>query len=77
MGEKAAPSKKKAPEVETTVIHEEDLFEDFALQNEPVGVQEGEKEPELPLWEADWDDEDVGGDFVQQLKAELGKSTSK
>lgn len=33
MGEKAAPSKKKAPEVETTVIHEEDLFEDFALQD--------------------------------------------
>ncbi len=44
---------------------------------EPVGMQEGEKEPELPLWEADWDDEDVGGDFVQQLKAELGRSAPK
>lgn len=52
-------------------------FADASVFAEPVGVQEGEKEPELPLWEADWDDEDVGGDFVQQLKAELGKSTSK
>ncbi|EIE27795.1 hypothetical protein COCSUDRAFT_52274 [Coccomyxa subellipsoidea C-169] len=77
MTDKAAASKKKAPEVEATTIEEEDLFEDFALKDEPVGVQEGEKEPELPLWEADWDDEDVGGDFVQQLKAELGRSAKK
>lgn len=27
----------------------------------------------MPLWEADWDDEDIGGDFVQHLKAELAK----
>ena len=35
-----------------------------------------EKEAELPLWEADWDDEDVGGgDFVQHLKTELAKKS--
>lgn len=32
MADKAAP-KKKAPETETAVIEEEDLFEDFALQD--------------------------------------------
>ena len=26
------------------------------------------------LWEADWDDEDVGHDFMQQLRQELSKS---
>ena len=35
----------------------------------------GEQEAELPLWEADWDDEDIGGDFVQHLKAELAKKS--
>lgn len=44
---------------------------------ESVGVQEGEKEPELPLWEADWDDEDVGRDFVEQLKSEISRRPSK
>jgi hypothetical protein len=35
-----------------------------------------DKEAELPLWEADWDDEDVGGgDFVQHLKKELAKKS--
>ncbi len=45
------------------------------LSADGSGVQEGEreKEAELPLWEADWDDEDIGGDFVQHLKAELAK----
>ena len=38
-------------------------------------MQEGEKGAELPLWEADWDDEEeVGEDFTQQLKAELSKA---
>ena len=42
---------------------------------ETQGIEPGEreKEAELPLWEADWDDEDVGGDFVHHLKAELAK----
>ena len=34
-----------------------------------------EKEAVLPLWEADWDDEDIGGDFIQHLKAELAKKS--
>ncbi len=33
MTDKAAASKKKAPEVEATTIEEEDLFEDFALKD--------------------------------------------
>ncbi|BDA48362.1 hypothetical protein COCOBI_12-0390 [Coccomyxa sp. Obi] len=77
MVDKAAETKKKAPEAEAPVIVEEDLFEDFALVDESVGVQEGEKEPELPLWEADWDDEDVGRDFVEQLKSEISRRPSK
>ncbi len=36
-----------------------------------VEVQQEKKEAELPLWTADWFDEDVGGDFKEQLKAEL------
>ena len=51
------------------------------LQNsiEPAGTDdvdlEGEKE--MPLWEADWDDEDQGTDFAQKLKAELAKASSQ
>jgi hypothetical protein len=30
-------------------------------------------EKELPLWEASWDDEDMG-DFSAELKAELAKA---
>lgn len=33
MVDKAAPNKKKDPEVEKTVIEEEDLFEDFAVED--------------------------------------------
>ena len=36
-------------------------------------MQQEKKEAELPLWTADWFDEDVGGDFTEQLKAELNK----
>ncbi len=46
------------------------------LATELVEKKEGEQETELPLWEADWEDEDVGGDFVQHLKEELGVMTS-
>jgi hypothetical protein len=51
----------------------ENLFVSFA---ELLEKKEGEPEAELPLWEADWEDEDVGGDFVQHLKEELGQMTS-
>jgi len=53
------------------------LREVAAVCAEAVGVQEAEKEAELPLWEADWDDEEAGigsADFVQHLKAELSKT---
>lgn len=72
MVDKAVKAKK--PE-ETVTIEEEDLFEDFPLSGDNSGTQHGkvDKEAELPLWEADWDDEDIGGDFVQHLKAELAK----
>ena len=41
-------------------------------------MQEGEKGPALPLWEADWDDEEeVGGEFTQHLKAELSKAAPR
>ena len=33
MVEKAAEAKKKAPEAEAPVIEEEDLFEDFAVED--------------------------------------------
>ncbi len=39
MVEKAAPDKKKAPEVEKTVIEEEDLFEDFAVEDGRFGYR--------------------------------------
>ena len=31
----------------------------------------------MPLWEADWDDEDVDLDFSEKLKAELERAQSK
>ena len=31
------------------------------------------KDTKLPLWTADWDDEDAGQDFADRLKAELQK----
>ena len=31
---------------------------------------EAAKEETLPLWEADWNDEEVGEDFTTKLKAE-------
>ena len=40
-----------------------------ALAEEP----EAAKDTKLPLWTADWDDEDAGQDFAQRLKAELQK----
>ena len=46
----------------------------FADSSRPQHVK-CEKEAELPLWEADWDDEDIGGDFVQHLKAELARKS--
>ena len=49
--------------------------EQSGLHPQGSGLGEKEKEAELPLWEADWDDEDVGGDFVQHLNAELAKKS--
>ena len=36
--------------------------------------EETEEVAKLPLWEADWDDEDVGEDFAVKLKEELAKA---
>lgn len=57
--------------LQQTSLEEEDLFEDFADQEEGEEQQDPTK---LPLWEADWDDEDVGEDFGIKLKEELGKA---
>lgn len=41
-----------------------------------AGQAEQEETGRLRLWEADWDDEDVGDDFAQRLKAELGTAAT-
>ena len=38
--------------------------------------EEQEDVAKLPLWEADWDDEDVGEDFAAKLKEELATAKS-
>ncbi|KAK9808492.1 hypothetical protein WJX73_000817 [Symbiochloris irregularis] len=55
------------PKAQAPTLEEEDIFEDFADQEQA----EQEETGKLRLWEADWDDEDVGDDFAQRLKAEL------
>lgn len=41
----------------------------------PAAAERAAKEEALPLWEADWNDEDVGEDFIKKLRREQEKST--
>ncbi|KAK9822883.1 hypothetical protein WJX74_000746 [Apatococcus lobatus] len=72
-----AEAKKQEPHLE-----DEDLFEEFALEDAAQGGSPRGGSPRATaraaaaghLWEADWDDESVGHDFMQQLQQELSKS---
>ena len=46
------------------------------LLNVCAEQEETEITNKLPLWEADWDDEDIGEDFAVKLKEELAKAKS-
>ena len=47
-----------------------------ADQGYHVEEQHPEVDTKLPLWTADWDDEDAAEDFAVKLKAELQKHRS-
>ena len=40
---------------------------------EAAALTEAAKEETLPLWEADWNDEGLGEDFISKLKREQQK----
>lgn len=46
------------------------LADEKATQQQVAERAEAAKDEKLPLWEADWNDEDVGEDFVAKLKRE-------
>ncbi|KIZ06609.1 hypothetical protein MNEG_1343 [Monoraphidium neglectum] len=53
-------------------LEEDDAFEEFAshvVKDEAHAADEENQE----LWQADWDDEEVGEDFQQKLQRELGR----
>jgi hypothetical protein len=55
----------------------DDQFEDFEdrrnTAEEAAAATEAAKEETLPLWEADWNDEGLGEDFIAKLKREQQK----
>ncbi|KAI8472019.1 MAG: hypothetical protein J3K34DRAFT_415451 [Monoraphidium minutum] len=63
----------KAKEVvKDASLEEDDAFEEFAahvVKDEAHAAEEENQE----LWQADWDDEEVGEDFQQKLQRELGR----
>ncbi|KAJ9509262.1 hypothetical protein QJQ45_027714 [Haematococcus lacustris] len=63
----------KVPQV-TADAFEEDTFEEFELAESSAADV---KDEPAGLWEADWDDEDVGEDFQQRLRAELDKQMAE
>ncbi|KAK9863955.1 hypothetical protein WJX84_005352 [Apatococcus fuscideae] len=62
-------------------LEDEDLFEEFLLEEGEQGGSPRGGSPQATaraaaeghLWEADWDDEDVGTDFMHQLQQQLAK----
>lgn len=57
--------------VDLGLLEEDDEFEEFPAEDW-TGTKE-EDEEELSVWEDNWDDDNVEGDFNQQLRAQLEK----
>jgi hypothetical protein len=64
----AEPAKTPNPEV---AIEDEDTFEEFN-NDEWTAVDPAEAE-NAPLWEPDWDDEEVTDDFQSRLREEINR----
>ncbi|EFJ42138.1 hypothetical protein VOLCADRAFT_121565 [Volvox carteri f. nagariensis] len=61
------PKEQQKKEAAADLLEADDLFEEFGN-----GEWHGAKDDEgAPLWEADWEDENVADDFTARLKAEL------
>ena len=63
------PAEKRKPDYE--VYEEDDEFEEFAQDNWDAAAEDAE---DPKLWQDDWDDDDVTGDFSQALRAEIAKT---
>lgn len=51
------------------LLEADDLFEEFS--NEDWNAAKGDED--MPLWEADWEDENRADDFAARLRSELDR----
>ncbi|KAG2487054.1 hypothetical protein HYH03_014300 [Edaphochlamys debaryana] len=63
----------KVEKKEVDILEADDLFEEFG--NEEWHAAKDDES--VPLWEADWEDENVADDFTGRLKAEVERGVMK
>ncbi|KXZ41796.1 hypothetical protein GPECTOR_280g738 [Gonium pectorale] len=68
-----AKAEQKPKEQAADLLEADDLFEEFT--NEEWHAAKDDEA--VPLWEADWEDENVADDFPARLRAELDQRGMK
>jgi len=69
-----AASKKEVAEL--AMLEEDDEFEEFECDGLDFGAKPAE-DSVAPKWQDNWDDEDVDDSFIDQLRSELAKTSTK
>ncbi|KAG2427651.1 hypothetical protein HXX76_012301 [Chlamydomonas incerta] len=71
--EPEAKEEAKPQEPVADLLEADDLFEEFGTSE----WQAAKDDESVPLWEADWEDENVADDFAGRLKQELDGARMK
>ncbi|KAL3085284.1 hypothetical protein niasHS_010353 [Heterodera schachtii] len=71
----AVPSeaKNESELIKSAKLEDEEEFEEFPVYNKGEGIDTGEAQAAINVWEDNWDDETQETDFHIQLQEELKK----